>query len=283
VLEESSATRAAAKLHVTQSAVSNSLRRAREIFGDPLVVREPHGLSPTPRALRLLPALRAWLEEARRMVSNAPSFDPATSTRSFGIACSDSLAIILLKPLLRRLQRVAPHVRLRFLTLDRLISADALARGEADLLIGIPPVLPAAHEAELVYRDPMKCIVRRDHPRVRSRLGLETYASLPHVDIALFGTVDDRVDRALARHGKSRVVSVALPHFAAVPLAVLETDGVATLSERLARVFAEQFQLRVFKPPVELEPIEIRQVWHRRSADDEALLFLRSLIREIAR
>ena len=283
VLEEESATRAAAKLHVTQSAVSNALRRARALFGDPLVVREAHGLSPTPRGALLRPDLRAWLEEARRLVGNAPAFDPATSSRTFTIACSDSVALVLLQPLLHRLRRRAPLARLRLLTLDRLIAEDALARGEADLLIGIPPVLPAGHAAELVYRDPMQCIVRRGHPRVRSRLGLETYASLPHVDLALFGTIDDTVDRALARRGKARVVVVALPHFATVPLAVLETDGVATVGRRLAAFYAAHFPLRVLAPPVELAPIEIRQVWHRRSEGDEAIDFLRGLVREAAR
>jgi DNA-binding transcriptional LysR family regulator len=281
VLEEGSATRAATKLHVTQSAVSNALRRARDVFADPLVVREAHGLTPSPRGRLLLPALRAWLEEAQRLISSAPAFDPSTSSRTFTIACSDSVALVLLQPLLRRMQAVAPHAKLRLLTLDRLLAEDALSRGDADLLIGMPPVLPAGQTAELVYRDPMVCIVRLDNPRVRTRLTLETYASLPHVDLALFGAVDDRVDRALGLHGRSRVVSVALPHFAIVPLAVMEIDGVATVARRLARVFAAQLPLKVVKPPVDLQEIEISQIWHRRSEGDEAIGFLRALVRDL--
>ena len=103
MLEERSATRAARKLHVTQSAVSNALRRARDVFGDPLVVRQPYGLEPTPRAAALQPALRAWLEVARRLIADAPAFDPARSTRTFCIACSDAVAITLLQPMLRLL------------------------------------------------------------------------------------------------------------------------------------------------------------------------------------
>jgi DNA-binding transcriptional LysR family regulator len=177
----------------------------------------------------------------------------------------------------------APGARLRMVTLDRLIAEDGLARGQVDLLIGIPPVLPDGHEAELVYRDPMKCIVRAGHPKVRARLSLDTFASLPHVDLALFGAVDDAVDRALAKCGRSRVVQVALPHFSSVPLAVAETDCVATLSSRLARAFASRLPLGVFKPPVDLEPVEIRQVWLRRSGADGAIRFLREVVREAAR
>jgi DNA-binding transcriptional LysR family regulator len=282
VLEERSATRAARKLHVTQSAVSNALRRARELFGDPLVTREAYGFTPTPRGASLLPALRAWLEEARRLVANVPRFDPATSTRTFSIACTDAIAIVLLQPLLERLGQRAPHTSVRLLTLERMIAADALAQGEADVLVGMPPVLPAGHDAALVYRDPMSCIVRRDHPHVRSRITLARYASLPHVDLALFGAVDDTVDRALARQGRSRHIAVAVPHFSSVPLAVLETDCIATVSSRLARRFAQWLPLRILTPPVALEPLEIRQVWHRRSETDEGVMFLRRLIHDAA-
>ncbi|APR81148.1 Transcriptional regulator [Minicystis rosea] len=283
VLETRSATRAAEKLHVTQSAVSNALRRARDLFADPLVIRRPYGLEPTPRAAALLPSLRAWIEEARRLIADAPSFDPTRSTRTFAIACSDAVAITLLQPMLRLLGERAPHARLRLLTLDRLITEDGLSRGEVDLLIGIPPVLPEGHEAELVYRDPMECIVRRDHPTVHEQLSLAAFAALDHVDLALFGAVDDTIDRALSKHGRARTVRVSLPHFSSVPLAVLETDGVATLASRLARAFAARMPLRVLKPPVALDPIEIRQVWHRRTESDEAVRFLRALVLDAAR
>jgi DNA-binding transcriptional LysR family regulator len=169
------------------------------------------------------------------------------------------------------------------LTLDRLIAEDGLVRGSVDLVIGIPPVTPNDCEAELVYRDPMVCIVRVDHPKVRTRLSLDAFALLPHVDLALFDTVDDTVDRVLSKHGRSRTVQVTLPHFSSVPLAVAETDCVATLSSRLARMFAQRLPLRILKPPVRLDPVEIRQVWHRRSDVDGAVRFLRAVVCDAAR
>ena len=162
------------------------------------------------------------------------------------------------------------------------VSHDGLARGNVDLLIGIPKVMPDDHEAELVYRDPMLCIVRKGHPKVRTRLSLDAFASLPHVDLALFDTVDDTIDRVLSKRGRSRNVQVALPHFSSVPLAIAETDCVATLSSRLARMFAERLPLRVLEPPVKLDPIEVRQVWHRRSEVDVAVGFLRAVVRDAA-
>lgn len=283
VLRERSATKAAARLHVTQSAVSNALRRARAIFGDPLVTREPHGLAPTARGLALLQPLQAWVEEARRLVGDAPVFDAARSTRTFTIACTDAIALTLLPALVRRLRAAAPCTRLRLLTLERLLAEEPLGRGECDLLIGIPPVVPPGHAAELVYRDPFACLVRRDHPAVTARLSLERFASLPHAELALFGTNDDTIDRALARHGKAREIAFSLPHFSAVPLAVMESDAVATLGRRVARAFAERYPLRVLTPPVKLPPMSIRQVWHRRAESDPAVAFLRKLVVTAAR
>ncbi len=283
VLEERSATRAAKRLHVTQSAVSNALRRLRELFGDQLVVRRPHGLEPTPRALALLPRLREWADDTRGLLGDPPAFDPQRSTRTFRIACSDAVATALLQPILRLMRERCPAARLRLLTLDRALPEDGLARGQVDLLVGMPPVLPEGHDAELVYRDPMESIVRTGHPAVRSRLTLDAFTRLPHVDVALFDDVNDAIDKALAKHGRVRVVQVALPHFSSVPLAVAETDCVATLSSRLARAAAARLPLRVLKPPVALEPVEVRQVWHRRFSTDDAVLFLRELVRDAAR
>jgi DNA-binding transcriptional LysR family regulator len=281
VLETQSATRAARRLHVTQSAVSNALRRAREIFGDPLVTRQPHGFRPTALGAALLPSLRRWLEDARRIVANEPRFEPATSQRMFSIACSDAIAMVLLRPLLRVLRARAPRAGLRLSTLDRLITEDTLVRGEVDLLVGIPPYLPRGHLAEPVYEDPFACLV---HARAIAgkRLSLDAFAALPHVELALFGDIDDAVDRALAVTGHSRHVKVAVASFAVIPHAVIETRGVCSMGERVARALATR-ELRTMRPPVKLPPLEIRQVWHERSDADEGVQFLRRAVLDAVR
>jgi DNA-binding transcriptional LysR family regulator len=282
VLEMRSATRAAAHLHVTQSAVSNALKRARALFDDPLVVRRPHGLEPTPRALALQPELARWVRQTLHILEGAPQFDPAQSSRTFRVACADAIAMILLPPLLRHLQARAPDVRLRLVTLDRVLAEDGLARGTVDLLVGVPPVVPPGHHAERVYEDPMACLVRRDHPTIRSRLTLDDFAATPHVDFALFEHVDETLDRALAKHGRTRTVRVALPHFSVVPYVVADSTCIATLSRRLATLFATRWPLRVLRPPLPLAPLAIQQLWHRRAENDEGVRFLRKLVLEAA-
>lgn len=283
VLEEGSATKAARRLHVTQSAVSNALRRLRELFGDPLVERRRNGFEPTPRARALQPLLREWSERTHRVLAEPTEFDPRRTTRVFRVACTDAVATALLRPMLRLLRRRAPLASLRLLTLDALIAEGGLARGTVDLLIGVPPVVPEDQRSSLVYRDPWACIVRRAHPRVRKSLSLAAFVELAHVELALFGPVDDTVDRALASVGQRRVVRVAVPHFSSIGLAVAESDLVATMSRRVALAAASQLPLRVLSPPIELPPIEVRQVWHERADADPAVRFLRTLVSDAAR
>ncbi len=283
VLEEGSATRAAARLHVTQSAVSNALRRLRATFGDPLVVRLPRGLVPTARGQALAPEVRAVLDAARRLFGEGSAFDAKTTERTFSIACSDAVAATLLPALLARMARALPAARLRLVTIDRMVATDGLARGDVDLLVGIPPSVPPGCSSEKVYDDPMLCLLRKGHPRSKARLSLDAFCALPHVELALFGQHDETIDRALAARGRARVVKIAVPHFSSIPLAVLETDCVATLSGRIASAFAARLPLVVVRPPIALPTLTLSAVWHRRSDADPGVTLLRRLLQKAAR
>jgi DNA-binding transcriptional LysR family regulator len=278
VLEAQSATRAAARLHVTQSAVSSSLRRLRALFGDPLVVRTAYGFVPTARAAALLPKLRALLGATRELLSDERASDGGLCARSFVIACSDAVSVTVLPALLGELHEL-PGARLRVVTLEQAFASDGLSRGDVDLLIGIPPTLPPGCRSELVYEDEMVCLVARAHPTVRKRLTLDQYASLPHAEVTFFGNADDRVDRALARAGKTRNIALTVPHFAVVPFAVANTDCISTMSRRLAAAYANGLPIRLLEAPVELPSLRIHQIWHRRADDDPGLKRLRALIR----
>jgi DNA-binding transcriptional LysR family regulator len=281
VLHERSATKAAAKLHVTQSAVSNALRRLRTLFDDALVVRTAYGFVPTPRAETLAPSLRALLAETQKLLSSSDR-PHAQLPRSFTLACTDAIGVSLVPSLFRELGRQLPLARLRVVTIERELSNHGLASGEVDLLIGIPPSLPAGCEGEPIYEEHIVCVVRRDHPTVRAKLSLDQYASLSHVEVALFGEPDDRVDRALSRAGRARSIALTVPHFSSVPFAIATSDCVAALGRSIALAYARPLGLRILNPPVELPRLQIKQVWHRRVAQDAGVTQLRALIRKVA-
>lgn len=270
-LRERSATRAAAKLHVTQSAVSNALVRLRRMFGDPLLVRAGRGLVPTPRALAMVPELDAAIERLRGLLARGDVL-----ARRFTIACADVVTAVILPGLTERLP---PGASIRVMTLDQMMHGGGLSSGEVDLLIGLPPALPPGCSAELAYEDELVVVARKGHPAMRrGRITLEAYLAASHVDVAMFGPSDVRVDGALG--GRSRDVRVTVPHFSVVPAVVARTDAIATLPRRLVEVLAPGLQRA--KPPVKLGRVAVKQVWHERSAEDEGTKRLRRWVREAA-
>jgi DNA-binding transcriptional LysR family regulator len=282
ILRERSATLAAARLHVTQSAVSNALKRARAVFGDPLVVRTGRGFALTPRAEAIAPRLQAILEGVHGMLDDDSGFRPETTTRRFTIACTDAVEGVVLPVLLPLLAASCPRAQLRTVTLDY-IAATGLERADVDLLIGLPPVIPPGCDAEDLFEDSMVAIVRVGHPEVGRRLHLETYARLPHAELALFGEPEDRIDRALAARHLRRHIQVTVPHIVTLPFAVAGSDRVATLSQSVARTLVGPLSLRTFEPPLELAPRVVQQVWHRRRSEDAGGKALRELVRRAAR
>lgn len=280
VLETSSATRAAQRLHVTQSAVSNALRRAREVFGDPLFVRTARGLSPTPLAVELAPRLERWLGEARGLLG-AERFDPKTTTRRFTLAGTDALAATLFPPLLRRFRARFPAASLRLVTLERMVREDGLGSGDVDLHLGIPPRVPSGCLSSPLYEDRFVVVASR-RLRVR-RMTLATFASLPHVENALFGEPDDEIDRQLEVHGLRRRIVAAVPHLALLPRLVAETDGISVVAEELVRASSVRARLVTYPVPLPLPPLRFVSVWHRRSDADPGHRALRALVDETVR
>src|SRR4249919_2263274 len=141
VLHESGVTPAAARLGLTQPAVSNALARLRNLFGDPLFVRTPTGMDATPFARELAAPVRQALALLESALAHGPGFDPASATRAFRFYMSDLGQVEFLPPLIERVQRLAPGVRLEAVALDIEDIADALGSGALDVAVGFLPGL----------------------------------------------------------------------------------------------------------------------------------------------
>ncbi len=141
VLRERGVTAAAGRLGLTQPAVSNALARLRALFGDALFVRTAEGMDPTPFARELGEPVRQALALLESALAHGPGFDPGGSSRAFRFYMSDLGQIEFLPPLLERVQREAPGVRLEAVALEVEDIAEALAAGALDLAVGFLPGL----------------------------------------------------------------------------------------------------------------------------------------------
>lgn len=282
VLEEGSATRAAKRLSVTQSAVSNALARLRLVLDDPLVVRVGNQLVPTATARALAPRLRVAVAELTEALSPPRAFDAATSTRRFVIAASDDVELWLLRPLSRRLERDMPASSLRVVSLDTAHAANALGTGEIDAIVGVVESVPAGCAAEELCEDEVAFVVRRDHPLARGRVPLERLADHPRVTVDSSLDVKRALDAALAPIAQHRTARLHVASFTAAASALTESDAILALPRRAATALATSLDVRALRLSGEAAPLSVSLVWHARSDADLGSARLRELVRSAA-
>jgi len=284
LLRERSVTRAAARLGVTQSAMSHSLRRLRHMLGDPLLARGPGGAAAlTPRAERLSARLPAQMEELRRLLGDEDATDPTASERLYRVAATDFSAAIFGGELLRELRARAPRAELELLAIEPGRVADALERGEADAMISaMIPDRPGLKRRKLL--DGLHaCALRSGHPALRRRtLALDAYCELDHLLLSpRGGLAGSWADEALARIGRRRRIAMRVPWFSVAPLIVARTDLALTLPRMVGALF-ERHGVELRDVPLELAPFPIYLAWHERLDRDPAQQLLRDVIARVA-
>lgn len=283
LLEEANVTRAAARLGVTQSAMSHTLRELRALLGDRLLVRGPRGMLRTPRAEALRGPLRRGLAELERVVAGHVGWDPATASRSFRVATGDYVSVRLLPPLLERLGRDAPRVDLDIRAADLQRNSAQLETGELDLLVALDDVDAPGLRRRALLHDRFACLVRAGHPQVADGLDLDLYCRLPHVLIAPRGDSGSFVDSALAAMGRRRRVALRVPYFLVAPLVVARSDMVLTAPVLLARELAAHYPLQIVPAPLDLPGFTLHLVWHERFEDDPGHRWLRDAMVAVGR
>jgi DNA-binding transcriptional LysR family regulator len=280
VLVEGTVARAAERLHVTPSAVSNSLARLRELVGDPLFVRSGRSVAPTPFARELAPQVATAVEGLRRILEARRDFDADACTRAFTLASADNIGI--LPGIAARFARALPRASLRVVTLDHAIASDGLASGDIDLLLGLPPTMSREIRSEPAYTERLVCAMWRKSAPASRRLTLKQFLKARHVEVAVLGKhAIDYVDTALSRLGHQRSIALSVPQFALAAACVAGTPYITMLPASMAKGLAASLPIAVLKPPVELPDITILQLWHVRSEADPGLALLRSIIREV--
>ena len=280
VLRDRSVTAAARHLGLTQPAVSNALARLRTQFEDALFVRTPSGMDATPYARELAEPVRQALALLESALAHGPGFDPATATRLFRFYMSDLGQIEFLPPLVERVQRSAPGVRLEAVAMEVADIGDALAAGSLDLAVGFLPGLGPPVRRQPLFRDPYVCLMRAGHPAARARLTKKAFLEASHALVSYKGG-HRVIEEALERAGLARKIALRVPHFTVVPMVLERTDLILTLPLRIARVYERRGGFRFLPPPVAIPPADVGAHWHERFERDPGNRWLREMITEL--
>lgn len=283
-VEEAHVTKAAERMGSTQPAMSAVLRRLREIFNDPLLVRTEKGMVPTERARELAESLRGAIDTIDRALALDQPFDPASAEMSFELAASESVSFMLLPALIARVRRLAPGVQLRVRIPDLQRARQAMEEGEVDLLLSFTRTAPEGLRSSALWAQRLTVIAARGHP-LQGQLTLDEFLRWPHAAHKLGrggSSIEAAVDTALQKLGRARTVGVWLPSAISVPAVVSRTDLLATIPVAVAHSFAPLLGLQCLAPPLALDEVRVGMYWHERMQQNPPHKWLRQVVREVA-
>ena len=272
VLSERHVSRAAARLGMSQPAVSNALERCRALFGDPLIERHGRAMRLTPRGEELQAPLAALVAEIGRIVRPAEEVQLSRLRRTVRLMASDAIVGIVAPALGAALLREAPGLTAVFRPWRSGADAiEALREGDAELVLGVadPPPLRDVAVIELGTQ-PVAVLMRRGHPAA-GKLTLESWLAWPHIVVSAGGASSTELDRELADRGLERRVGLVVPGFAPAIEALARSDFLALLPSRFAGLRRE---IVAHEPPIPRAPLAVRLFRDRRRLDDPALNFV---------
>lgn len=275
---------AADRLALSQSATSHALSRLREVCKDDLFVRTRQGLSPTPVAKEMYPAIKQALDSLRASLAEASGFDPARSQRQFRISLPHPMGPFYALDLRAAVAAVAPSIVLSFDTVSRPVGLeDNLRDGIVDIAIDWLPVTLDPFVNKKLFDDQVVLLARSDHPTAREGIAMEDLRK------AEFVTLHRRREIGHAPQALeeiSRLViheAVRVSELLEIPTIVASTDLLGIFLSSMGPLM-KRLGLRVLPIPLELPPMPIYMIWHETRRHDTAHSWLREMVvAELAR
>jgi len=285
LLAEKNVTRAAQKMHVTQSTMSGILRRLRDQFEDELLVRIGRRYELSSFAQSLAVAVRQTILQIDTTVSAKALFDPKKDRRRFRIMASDYNTMVYLSAVFRRVRKHAPHISYEIVPINSPL--DHVRDGAVEMCVTGNPY---AHEQAVVdqllrsdtlFSEVYCCVVDKAHP-LRGTVTLDQLFGFPHVVAQFLGvTMQTGELRARIRSSGSSP-SINVPSFSVIPSLVRSTHTIGIMPSRMFRVASERSRLRKLEVAFEMPRFTEHLIWHSRFACDPAFCWLRDVMLEMA-
>lgn len=261
------------ELGLTQSTISHALARLRDVFGDELFLRRPHGMEPTSFAEAIAPDVRAAVLALEGTLKGPDPFDPASVRATFRISAPDYGIATIFPVFLSRICEAAPGLSVSIRTFGRDDALRALSEGQIDLAVGYFWDLPDAFLAQPVSEEDYLVAGRIGHPVFDAPLTLDRYLACRHIVVAPQGDMTGIVDRILHRQGLSRRVVAALPQFLPALALLARSDLLGTLPARVVRDYGAALGVTSAPPPMPIRRFVSAAVRHRRDEKNPLVLW----------
>ncbi|HZN48770.1 MAG TPA: LysR family transcriptional regulator [Ramlibacter sp.] len=284
VLTERSVSRAAMKLGMYQPAVSASLKRLRELAGDPLLVRSGSGMVPTDAGLRMIEPSASILRAAEMLFSDARGFEPQTSAITFRVAAADYLDPQFLPQLVSQVKSQAPLSQIEIHPLTAASDYHAqLAQGEVDVVVGNWLKPPEELHLGKLFADQIVCLVSRDHPATKRGWTQDSWLEAEHIaPTPTHPGARGVIDEYLEGQGLARNITARCPHFGLLPRMVASSLLVLTTGRQFCERYVDLLPVQILACPVQFPELVYYQLWHERTHQSAAGRWLRERVKSVA-
>ncbi len=276
LIKEKSASKAANQLGLTQQAVSEQLKKLRDVFDDRLFLRKTNGFIPTPHAEALSIEVDRILNDFQALLSSKV-FDPKTVSGTFVIAATDYAQQVVLPALIAKLRIFAPQLKIivRDFEIDKV--PELMENGSVNLAIAFPDYMPQSYPLIKLFEEHHICVASPQSSIAKATPTLADVASYPSIIASpsrpnFKGSIDDW----FKEFGLQRNIVVSAPCFSIVPLYLETTDSLAFLPSRAIQ------GLDLIEVELEHSPssFDVIAAWHPRYNDDALQSWVVSLLKE---
>mgnify|MGYP006315772815 CR=1 FL=1 len=280
-MSKRSVTLAGQALGLSQPLMSQSLSKLRHYFGDPLFVKTSAGMTPTPRAHDMHSQVAEVLRIMRESLEPLPSFDPASSARTFTFVATDFGAALLMARLLPLLARRGPHIRVRAITAPGKEVEDLLESGEADIAYGSFRFSGSSIHQKRIYDADYVCIARAGHPSIDGALTQEMYLHASHALVSPVPCGYEGLENFLLKNIASEKFLMTIPSFLTIITTLPHSDILFTVPRLVGVKLAQLLKAQLLELPVDIPGFTVHQFWHERYHKDPANKWFREIMREM--
>jgi DNA-binding transcriptional LysR family regulator len=279
LLSERHVGRAAKRMHISQSAMSHTLARLRDTFGDPLFVRTAKGLDPTARALGLSNKLSTVLDDIGSLLVQE-LFDPAKVKTRFRLHTHSFIVSIYLASFFHKMHQLAPNLIFETHSLSE-FSYQQLDNGTVDLIVAAGFQAPSRFMQRRIIEEDRACLVSKKHPAIK-KWGQKTFLEYPHIKNTLIDDKHDPIAEGLRKQKlPSREIGFYTDDMLAQCVVLKDSELIATIPRSLAE-FGRKHHGHVILPcPIKTHSVLINAIWHERSQKNQLHQWLRNQLAEI--
>lgn len=281
IYSEGSLTKAAARLNLTQPAISHALGRLRDRLEDPLFIRHGHKMRPTPLAQNLLPEIQSALAQLNQALQHAHGFDPSVANKTFTLAMRDVIEATLLPPLVTHFNKIGPNLSLASVTMDRKQLEAKLASGEWDFAVDILRPSPASIKQQKLIADDLVVLKQKNKKSIQ-KIDKKAYLNALHIVVSSRPSGPSLVDYSLSALGLKRNVALRCQHYFAACQVVANSDLWLTMPRRYGQLLADQFDdIELLDLPFATSSVDVYLYWHQSHDNDGSNKWFRQFIDEL--